>query len=147
MKELPDYYGPIVDLLKSYIDQRPNHFTLQAEGGRYQVAPYVQALQEHDNVLLIEAVSNQFLRPEISPDGHSALLFMGWRFYPETYLPNYSQFIDQSIVPSEEIALKMARALYFGYGVDDSFLFEIAPTLEVAHVMAPSLKVISKAKR
>lgn len=147
MKELPDYYGPIVDLLKVYIDQRPNHFTLQAVGGHFRVAPYVQALQEHDNVLLIEAVSSQFLRPEISAEGHSALLFMGWRFYPESYLPNYSQFIDQSKVSSEDIALKMARALYFGYGVDDSYLFEIAPTLEVAPAIAPTLKASSKTNR
>lgn len=147
MKELPDYYLPIVDLLKSYIDQRPNHFTFQAQGGHYQVAPYVQALQEHDNMLLIEAVSNQFLKPDISPNGHSALIFMGWRFYPESYLPNYSQFIDQSKVSSEEIALKMAQALYFGYGVDDSFLFEIAPILEVAHTLAPTFDLISNNSR
>lgn len=147
MRELPDYYLPIVDLLKSYIDQRPNHFTFQAQGGHYQVAPYVQALQEHDNMLLIEAVSNQFLKPDISPNGHSALIFMGWRFYPESYLPNYSQFIDQSKVSSEEIALKMAQALYFGYGVDDSFLFEIAPILEVAHTLAPTFDLISNNSR
>ena len=143
MKELPDYYGPIVDLLKTYIDQRPNHFTFQADGGHYQVAPYVQALQEHENMLLIEAVSNEFLKPEISAEGHSALIFMGWRFYPESYLPNYSQFIDQSKVTSEEIALKMARALYFGYGVDDSFLFEIAPRLEVSHNLSPTFELVS----
>jgi len=147
VKELPDYYLPIVDLLKCYIDQRPNHFTFQAQGGHYQVAPYVQALQEHDNMLLIEAVSNQFLKPDISPNGHSALIFMGWRFYPESYLPNYSQFIDQSKVSSEEIALKMAQALYFGYGVDDSFLFEIAPILEVAHTLAPTFDLISNNSR
>jgi len=147
VKEFPDYYGPIIDLLKSYMDQRPNHFTFQAEGGHYEVAPYVQALQEHDNMLLIEAVSNQFLKPDISPEGHSALIFMGWRFYPESYLPNYAQFIDQSKVSSEEIALKMARALYFGYGVDDSFSFEIAPNLEVAHTLAPTFELVSNLNR
>lgn len=147
MKELPDYYGLIVDLLKSYIDGRADHFTFQARGGGYQVAPYVQALQEHDNVLLIEAVSNQFLKPDISPEGHSALIFMGWRFYPESYLPNYTQFIDQSKVSSEEIALTMARALYFGYGVDDSYLFEIAPDLDTVRTSTPNLKLLSNINR
>lgn len=147
MKELPDYFGPIIDLLKSYIDHRADHFTFQARGGGYQVAPYVQALQEHDNVLLIEAVSNQFLKPQISPEGHSALMFMGWRFFPESYLPNYAQFIDQSKVSSEEIALKMARALHFGYGVDATYFFQIAPDLEVAKTVTPKLNLISNISR
>jgi hypothetical protein len=57
------------------------------------------------------------------------MVFMGWRFFPERYLPNYAQFIDQSQLSPREIAIKMAQALHFAYGVDDTFSFEIAPPL------------------
>ncbi|CAN2187348.1 hypothetical protein MCEMRE196_00474 [Candidatus Nanopelagicaceae bacterium] len=129
MKELPDYFGPLVDLLTAYIEQKPNHFTLQTYvDGIYQ-GPYVQALQEDGNILLIEAVSNEYLQPPLDESGHQVLLFMGWRFFPEGYLPNYTQFINQADVNPREIALKLARALHFAYGVDQSYSFEIGPQL------------------
>jgi hypothetical protein len=60
------------------------------------------------------------------------MVFMGWRFFPERYLPNYAQFIDQSQLSPREIAIKMAQALHFAYGVDETFTFEIAPPLAKA---------------
>jgi hypothetical protein len=129
MQELPDYFDGIIEILTTYIEQRTDHFTLQTYGGDYIDGPYVQALQEHDNTLLIEAVSNEFLSPELDEHGQQAMVFMGWRFFPERYLPNYAQFIDQSQLSPREIAIKMAQALHFAYGVDDTFSFEIAPPL------------------
>jgi hypothetical protein len=129
MQELPDYFDGIIEILTTYIEQRTDHFTLQTYGGDYIDGPYVQALQEHDNTLLIEAVSNEFLVPELGEHGQQAMVFMGWRFFPERYLPNYAQFIDQSQLSPREIAIKMAQALHFAYGVDDTYTFEIAPPL------------------
>jgi hypothetical protein len=129
MQELPDYFDGIIEILTTYIEQKTDHFTLQTYGGDYIDGPYVQALQEHDNTLLIEAVSNEFLIPELGEHGQQAMVFMGWRFFPERYLPNYAQFIDQSQLSPREIAIKMAQALHFAYGVDDTFSFEIAPPL------------------
>jgi hypothetical protein len=68
--------------------------------------------------------------PPLEEAGHQTLLFMGWRFFPESYLPNYTQFINQSQVSPREIALKLANALHFAYGVDQSYSFEIGPTLD-----------------
>ena len=101
----------------------------------------MQALQEHDNVLLIEAVSNEFLKPPLETPGQETMLFMGWRFYPERYLPNYAQFIDQSKVSAREIAIKMAQALHFAYGVDDTYSFEIAPHLDAAKTLIEKLGI------
>jgi hypothetical protein len=129
MQELPDYFDGIIEILTTYIEQRTDHFTLQTYGGDYIDGPYVQALQEHDNTLLIEAVSNEFLSPELDEHGQQAMVFMGWRFFPERYLPNYAQFIDQSQLSPREIAIKMAQALHFAYGVDDTYTYEIAPPL------------------
>ncbi len=129
VQELPDYFNGIIEILTSYIEQRVDHFTLQTYGGDYINGPYVQALQEHDNILLIEAISNEFLVPKLSEHGQQTMVFMGWRFFPERYLPNYAQFIDQSRLSPREIAIKMAQALHFAYGVDDTYTFEIAPPL------------------
>ena len=139
MQELPDYFNDLVEVLKTYIEHKVDHFTLQTYGGDYINGPYVQALQEHSNVLLIEAVSNEFLNPPLDTPGQEKMLFMGWRFYPEKYLPNYAQFIDQSKLSPQEIALIMARALHFAYGVDDSYLFQIAPHLDAAKTLISKL--------
>jgi hypothetical protein len=110
-----------------------DHFTLQTYGGGYINGPYVQALQEHDNVLLIEASSNDFLNPPIEESQQQIMLFLGWRFYPERYLPNYAQFVDQSTHSPWEIAEIMVKALHFGYGVDETYDFEIRPKLDLVN--------------
>ena len=61
MNEIPTNLNPLVEVLTTYIEHRVDHFTLQTYGGNYTDGPYVQALQEHDNVLLIEASSNEYL--------------------------------------------------------------------------------------
>ena len=141
MQELPDYFDGIIEILTTYIEHKTDHFTLQTYGGDYINGPYVQALQEHDNVLLIEAISNEFLDPPLEEPGQQTMLFMGWRFYPERYLPNYAQFIDQSKVSPREIAMKMAQALHFAYGVDDTYSFEIAPHLDAAKSLIERLGI------
>lgn len=142
MQELPDYFDGIIEILSSYIEQRVDHFTLQTYGGDYINGPYVQGLQEHDNILLIEAISNEFLVPKLSEHGQQTMVFMGWRFFPERYLPNYAQFIDQSLLAPREIAIKMAQALHFAYGVDDTYSFEIAPKLEIVEKQIDRLGLI-----
>jgi len=141
MQELPDYFDDLIQVLETYIAHKADHFTLQTYGGDYIHGPYVQALQEHDNVLLIEAISNEFLEPPLEEPGQQAMLFMGWRFYPEHYLPNYAQFIDQSELSPREIAIKMAQALHFAYGVDDTYSFEIAPHLDAAKSLIERLGI------
>jgi hypothetical protein len=141
MQELPDYFDDLIQVLETYIAHKADHFTLQTYGGHYIDGPYVQALQEHDSVLLIEAVSNEFLKPPLETPGQETMLFMGWRFYPERYLPNYAQFIDQSKVSPREIAIKMAQALHFAYGVDDTYSFEIAPHLDAAKTLIERLGI------
>ena len=141
MQELPDYFDDLIQVLTTYIEHKANHFTLQTYGGDYINGPYVQALQEHDNILLVEAVSNEFLTPPLEEKGQQTMLFMGWRFFPEHYLPNYAQFIDQSKFSPREIAVLMARALHFGYGVDDTFSFEIAPHLDAAKTLIKRLQI------
>ena len=131
MKELPKYFDELIDLISLYIENRVDHWTLQTDGAHYQdCGPYVQALLEHDNMILIEAVSNEFLDPPMPTHGHETLLFTGWRFFPGAHYPNYAQMIDPGKVSPRDIAIRMVRALHFAYGVDDTFSFQIAPKLD-----------------
>lgn len=141
MRELPAELEDLVTVIATYIEHKVDHFTLQTYGGKYIDGPYVQALQEHDNVLLIEASSNEFLDPQLDEPGQQTMLFLGWRFYPERYLPNYAQFIDQSKQSPREIAEIMVKALHFAYGVDETYTFEIAPQIDAARDLIKELGI------
>ena len=144
LNELPAYFDGVIDLLSTYIEHRVDHFTMQLEGGIYNQGPYVQAIQEHENILLIEARSNEFLDPPLSESGQQTMIFLGWRFYPEGYLPNYTQYIDQSKVSPREIAIIMVKALHFAYGVVDNYILEINPRLDAARPIIESLGAINE---
>ena len=135
MRELPVELEDLVTVIATYIEHKVDHFTLQTYGGKYIDGPYVQALQEHDNFLLIEASSNEFLDPQLDEPGQQTMLFLGWRFFPEKYLPNYAQFIDQSKQSPREIAEIMVKALHFAYGVDETYTFEIGPKLDAVNTL------------
>ena len=141
MRELPIELEDLVTVIATYIELKVDHFTLQTYVGKYIDGPYVQALQEHDNVLLIEASSNEFLKPQLDEPGQQTMLFLGWRFYPEKYLPNYAQFIDQSKQSPREIAEIMVKALHFAYRVDDTYTFEIAPQIDAARDLIKELGI------
>ena len=141
MRELPTELEDLVTVIATYIEHKVDHFTLQTYGGKYIDGPYVQALQEHDNILLIEASSNEFLDPQLDEPGQQTLLFLGWRFYPERYLPNYAQFIDQSKTSPREIAEIMVKALHFAYGVDETYTFEIGPQIDAVRDLIKELGI------
>ena len=139
MKHLPDYLNPVIKVLAMYIEQKVDYFTMQFIGGNYEFGPYVQALHEHGNILLIEAIGNEYLEPPLTEANQQIMLFLGWRFNAASYSPNYSQFIDLSKQSPVEIAIIMVKALYFAYGVDESYEFEIKPPLESARLFIEHL--------
>lgn len=143
MRELPSELEALVKVIATYIEHRVDHFTVQTYGGAYIDGPYVQALQEHDNILLIEASSNEFLNPKLDEPSQQTMLFLGWRFFPEKYLPNYAQFIDQSKSSPREIAEIMVKSLHFAYGVEETYSFEIGPKLDVAGDLMSELGIVN----
>ena len=146
MKELPEYLKSVTDVLAMYIEHKVDYFTMQFTGGHYKFGPYVQALHEHENILLIEAIGNEYLEPPLPEASQQVMQFLGWRFNTESYSPNYSQFIDLSKQSPREIAEIMVRALYFAYGVDESYEFEIKPVLEAARQLVQN-PIQSKGQR
>jgi hypothetical protein len=143
---LPDYFNEVVNLLASYIENKVDYFTMQFSGGHYKFGPYVQALHENGNMLLIEATGNEYLEPPLPEANQQIMLFLGWRFNAKSYSPNYSQFMDLEKQTPREIAEIMVKALYFGYGVDESYEFEIKPVLEAARQLVQS-PIQSKGQR
>ena len=81
MKAIPANLNPLIELLALYLERRVDHFTMQCNGGSYVHGPYVQALQEHDNMVLIEVTSNKFLEPKLSKESQQKLQFLGWNQY------------------------------------------------------------------
>jgi len=146
VKELPEYLKSVTDVLAMYIEHKVDYFTMQFTGGHYKFGPYVQALHEHENILLIEAIGNEYLEPPLPEASQQVMQFLGWRFNTESYSPNYSQFIDLSKQSPREIAEIMVRALYFAYGVDESYEFEIKPVLEAARQLVQN-PIQSKGQR
>ena len=146
MKELPEYLKSVTDVLAMYIECKVDYFTMQFTGGHYKFGPYVQALHEHENILLIEAIGNEYLEPPLPEASQQVMQFLGWRFNTESYSPNYSQFIDLSKQSPGEIAEIMVRALYFAYGVDESYEFEIKPVLAAARQLVQN-PIQSKGQR
>ena len=146
MKVLPEYLKSVTDVLAMYIEHKVDYFTMQFTGGHYKFGPYVQALHEYGNVLLIEAIGNEYLEPPLPEANQQVMQFLGWRFNAESHSPNYSQFIDLSKQSPRETAEIMVKALYFAYGVDESYEFEIKPVLEAARQLVQN-PIQSKGQR
>lgn len=132
MIAIPSNLNPLVELVALYLERKVDHFTLQCNGGNYTHGPYAQALQEHDNMVLIEVTSNKFLEPALSKESQQKLQFLGWNLYVPDYMPNYARLINQQEKSPMEIAEIMVKALHFVYGVDTTYEFEIGPKLQEA---------------
>ena len=144
MKSMPKYMYALVDLLTMYIERKVDHFTLQTYGGNYINGPYVQGLQEHDNMLLIEVTSNKFLEPQLSIEAQHKLRFLGWNLFVPDYLPNYARLINQQEKSPRQIAEIMVKPLHFVYGVDHTFGFEIGPHIEDAALLLKKVGVTNE---
>lgn len=118
----------LVQILAAMITLAPEQVVLQAhtqfDG---DCGPYLQTLQEEDGALHIEAVSNEFLDPEIGPDAINTLLEMGWEPPREEGLPNFFRFIHSEDVRPGEVADFLVRTFRDVYLVSPHDRFEFMP--------------------
>jgi len=118
----------LVQILAAMITLAPEQVVLQVhtqfDG---DCGPYVQTLQEEDGALHIEAVSNEFLDPEIGPDAINTLVEMGWEPPREDGLPNFFRFIHGEEVRPGEVADFLVRTLRDVYLVSPHDRFEFMP--------------------
>ena len=118
----------LVQILAAMITLAPEQVVLQVHTQfDRDCGPYVQTLQEDDGALHIEAVSNEFLDPEIGPDAINTLLEMGWEPPCEDCLPNFFRFIPSEDVTPGEVAAFLVRTLRDVYLVTPRDRFECAP--------------------
>ena len=121
-------WASLVQILAAMITLAPEQVVLQVHTQfDRDCGPYVQTLQEDDGALHIEAVSNEFLDPEIGPDAINTLLEMGWESPCEDGLPNFFRFIPSEDVAPGEVAAFLVRTLRDVYLVTPRDRFECAP--------------------
>lgn len=123
IEQLPEFWKPVIQVMTDLLDQGVDPWFLQTEGDPYLEGPYVQALKEHGNMILLEATSSLYLVPPLNQAQHETMLFLGWRHFPEEMYPNYSQILDRSLISSKAIAELLAKTLHFAYGVTETFEF------------------------
>ena len=125
---LGEDWVPLVQVLAAMITLAPEHVTLQVHTEfDCGCGPYVQTLQEDDGALHIEAVSNEFLDPEIGPDAINTLLEMGWNPPDDDGLPNFHRLIPSEDVAPGDVAAFLVRTLRDVYLVTPRDRFECAP--------------------
>ena len=88
---------------------------------------YVQLCREDDGALTLEAVSNQFLSRELTPDQISTLHAMGWNDPLDGEMPNFNRFVPARETAPGEIAEFLVRTLINVYGTLPSDRHTFAP--------------------
>ena len=88
---------------------------------------YVQLCREDDGALTLEAVSNQFLGNELTPDQISTLQAMGWNDPIDGEMPNFHRFVPARETAPGEIAEFLVRTLINVYGTLPSDRHTFAP--------------------
>jgi len=88
---------------------------------------YVQLCREDDGALTLEAVSNQFLSRELTPDQISTLHAMGWNDPVDGEMPNFHRFVPARETAPGEIAEFLVRTLINVYGTLPSDRHTFAP--------------------
>lgn len=129
---------------------------INVETERYPDGVYVQLCREDDGALTIEAVSNRYLTPPLTPDEITALHALGWEDPREEDLPNYLRYLEPEQTAPGEVAQFLVRTLQLVYGTKPSDLHQFAPDqlvrelLKGEHgpefVMNPNLSDAQKAR-
>ena len=87
--------------------------------------PYLQICFEDDGAMTIEAVSNQFLKPGLSPDAQNSMTELGWQLSDERS-PNYFQFLLKDDAHPKVIARLFAQTLRIVYGITPADTIEVS---------------------
>lgn len=100
---------------------------INVETERYPDGVYVQLCREDDGALTIEAVSNKYLTPPLTPDGITALHALGWEDPHDEDLPNYVRYLEPEQTSPGEVSEILVRTLQLAYGTTPSDLHQFAP--------------------
>jgi hypothetical protein len=88
--------------------------------------PYIQICFEDDGAMTIEAVSNEFLQPGLSPDAQHTMAELGWQLSDDDRSPNYFQFLHKEDAAPRVIAELFAKTFRIVYGITPADTIEVS---------------------
>lgn len=96
---------------------------------------YVQLCREDEGALTLEAVSDAYLEPPLSPDAITTLHELGWEDPPGDGLPNYVRFLEREHTAPGEVAAFLIQTLQRVYGTKPSDLHRFEPNALVRSML------------
>lgn len=126
---LAEEWLSITKLFAEAISKADDLLIIQTHSARYEGChPYLQICYEDDGAMTIEAVSNRFLTPKLSPDAQNTMSELGWELSDEPGLPNYFIFLHKEEANPQTVAELFTKTLRLAYGiqVEDSIQIKTA---------------------
>ena len=116
----------ITEMFEKAIEAADDLLIIDTETDHYEdCQPYLQICFEDDGAMTIEAVSNQFLTPGLSPDAQNSMAELGWQLSDERS-PNYFQFLLKDDAHPKVIARLFAQTLRIVYGITPADTIEVS---------------------
>jgi len=124
--EIAEAWLSITAQFYTFIESSNDLLIVQTNSSLYQSChPYLQICYEDDGAMTIEAVSNKFLRPELSIDAQNTMLELGWELSDEPALPNYFRFLHKEEADPKIVAELFTKTLRSAYGITPEDSIEI----------------------
>jgi hypothetical protein len=116
----------ITEMFEKAIAAADDLLIIDTETDHYEdCQPYLQICFEDDGAMTIEAVSNQFLKPGLSPDAQNSMAELGWQLSDERS-PNYFQFLLKDDAHPKVIARLFAQTLRIVYGITPADTIQVS---------------------
>lgn len=116
--QIAEEWLSITRLFAEWIEKADDLLIIQTHSERYTSChPYLQICYEDDRAMTIEAVSNNFLRPQLPIDAQNTMLELGWELTDEPGLPNYFKFLHKDEVSALQVAELFNLTLRIAYGI------------------------------
>lgn len=96
---------------------------------------YVQLCREDDGALHLEAVSDAYLEPPLSPDAVDEMHALGWMDPPGDGLENYVVFLEAEQTAPGEVAAFLVETLRRVYSTKPSDLHRFEPNAQVRSLL------------
>jgi len=97
---------------------------------------YVQMCREDDGALTLEAESNAYLEPPLSPDAINTVKELGWEEPRDETLPNYVKFLEREEAAPGAVARILIDTLRLVYLTKPNDLHSFEPAILVRSLLA-----------
>ena len=126
----------LVQFTAALVALSPDTVVISVNTGQFDDDVYVQTCREDGGALTIEAESNEFLEPPLSPDALNTLRDLGWEEPPGDGMPNYVQFLEADRTAPGEVAELLIDTLRRVYSARPNDLYRFEPQGIVRSLLA-----------